>query len=49
MATTNGSYDYPHAGPAGGPGAESVTERINRERFWTSLRKKIQAGARIKP
>lgn len=39
-------YTYSHE--AGSKGAESVQEREARERFWTSLRKKIQAGARIK-
>lgn len=32
---------------AGGPGAETIEERVSAERFWSTLGRKIQAGAQI--
>ncbi len=48
MPTTNGSFEY-LGGPAGAPGAESIHEREARERYWRSLLKKVQKGAKIRP
>lgn len=42
---SNGGYTYHSV--AGDPGAESITARMDRERFWRSLRKQIQKGARV--
>jgi hypothetical protein len=33
-----------YASVAGSPGAESLDERLRRERFWRSLRKQVEAG-----
>lgn len=42
---TNGLRRY-HS-EADSPGAESSTERQNRERYWRSLRKLVEKGRRI--